>query len=458
MAERRYLTDLGHPTVNEAFSGLKTIIRRYKISGTALRVANVDDVNIGFRDYGTPDDEFPEALLIKFSVEAVESKPNTLDHFLTEIYSEFEDDQKTEVGEDIISWDESGRKTILKKYVSKAEDAEDVCAEIGDLDGDGLACSGIVINMDGVGAQILETWIEAGQLSEVIRESHNGKLTTITLTYFNQIPPTPPGFVLVDRGTQNPNGVPTYTYTFAKGEGLISVTIDARGEGLRAVTHVSLGTKSIPPGVIVHDDTDELDGYFRYTVTAMQSSTGADPTTETFEYERYVPFTYPGRAKPYIVVIGVRTIIDLFQSPPIQSDVLATVTITYQASDTLAAIANYWDPDSWATMVVKMVTRYGEPLSIVRALPGYRAADESVYSFTAPNVVGEEASISGNLVYGGTTGTMQVKGGPEDPGNKTYTLEARLEPAFTATDGTKYYRKVAVVAAIPAQPAMPVLL
>lgn len=456
MAERTYLTEFGRPVVVEAFSGLKTITRRFKINGEATRAASIDDPAKGFLAYATADKEFPNALLVDFRTDQIESKPNTHDLILTEVYSEFEDNQKTPVGEDVISYDESGRKQIVRKYVVKAEDAEATAADIGDVDGDGLACNGVQIVKNGVGATIAETYIAGGKLSEVTRESNNGALITKTLTYYNEIPPTPVGFVLVDTAVQNTEGVPTYTYSFAKGDGLVSVSIDARQDGLRQVTHVSLGTKSTPAGVVVRDDLDELDGYIRYTVSSMQSAAGGAPTGVSYNYGVKRQFLYPGRAKIYSVVIGDRTMFDCFKSSPIQADVDADVEISYQTSDVLSYTGTYWNPDEWATLFAKLVTRYGEPVSIVDALPGYRSVDDSEESFAAPNIVGEEASFLGHMVYGGTTATIRVIGGPEDPGGNTYVLDAQLDPAFMATDGTIYFRRTVIRAEIPTQPALPV--
>jgi hypothetical protein len=456
MAERRYLTPLGHPQVNEAFSGLKTIVRRYKINGDGLLAANVDDVAKGFRAYATADDEFPNALLIRYNVEPMDAKPNTHDLTLVEVYSEFEDNQKTAVGEDQVTYDESDRKTVVRKYVAKSEDAETVAAAIGDVDGGGLACAGVQIVKDGVGATIIETYIEAGQLSETTQNSNNGALINKTLVHYNEVPPTPVGFTLVDTTVQNPDGIPTYTYRFAKGEGLISERIDARGEGLRVQTWVSLGTKLTPAGVVISEDEDDLDGHVRFTVSCMQNPTGGSPTTGSFSFEQYRPWTYPGRAFPYEVLISDYHLLDVFQSPPVTLDLEHTVTIDYSSSGSLS-ISNFWQPDNWAVVIVKMIGLGENPISIVKALPGYRSTDETALSYTEPGTPGDQGSVMGNQMYGSTTATVQVIGGPEDPGGDTYTVEARSEPAFTGVDGTIYYRRTIVTVAVPAQPALPTL-
>jgi hypothetical protein len=65
-------------------------------------------------------------------------------------------------------------------------------------------------------------------------------------------------------------------------------------------------------------------------------------------------------------------------------------------------------------------------------------------------------SIFGHQVYGGTLATITVTGGPSDPGGNSYTLSAEIVPAFTAYDGTKWFRRTDVTATIPAQAALPV--
>jgi hypothetical protein len=96
----------------------------------------------------------------------------------------------------------------------------------------------------------------------------------------------------------------------------------------------------------------------------------------------------------------------------------------------------------------------------VDALPGYRVESGSSMTLnqTANGVAPIDLSIFGNPVFGNTTARIQVSGGPASPGGASWTLSDTLSdgPVFEALDGTKYYRRTQVVAAIPAEASLPV--
>jgi hypothetical protein len=296
--------------------------------------------------------------------------------------------------------------------------------------------------------------VTAGTIATDDQIKNGGKLLIKTITSVKTVPSTPSGYTLIGSPVQNPNGLPIYTYTFAKGAGIVSESIDARPEGLRVFTRVSLGTKSTPTGVPIRDDYEERDGYIQYTVSCMQNSAGSTPTTGSFSYEQYRPFLYPGRAFPYEVLISDYHLLDVFQSPPIEVMLEHVTTIIYTTSNTLS-VSDFWAPDEWATVIVKMIGLGENPISIVKALNGYRSTDTSELSYSEPGTPGDQGAIMGNQMYGSTTGTIQVIGGPEDPGGSTWTVEARIEPAFADVAGTLYYRRTLVTVAVPMQPDLP---
>lgn len=270
----------------------------------------------------------------------------------------------------------------------------------------------------------------------------------------------PGGFILtgVDRSDQD--GYRVWTVSFARGDGIVDTSITARQDGLREVTIVSLGTKEVPDGVVIRDDEREADGYVVYTVTSIQAADGdADPTAASIEFERYVPFTYPGRAKAYNYTSASPAWenYDVFRSPPVTADVVGTITVTYQTSDEIGSVSNYWNPSEWAVIEADWTTLGEVPGHQISALPGYRSVSDTPLTFVASTIASDAAgTMLGNVVYGGTTATLVVYGGPDDPGGNTYTLDVTVEPAFTSITGTVYYRRTQVVATIPAQDALPV--
>jgi hypothetical protein len=228
---------------------------------------------------------------------------------------------------------------------------------------------------------------------------------------------------------------------------------------LREVTNISLGSKSTPTGVVIRDDYRIDEGYTVYIVTSIQAADGSTAIASiSLVFERYVPFLYPGRAKAYTLeAANGWDAYDVFRSPPVRTDVKATITVSYQTTNTLGTISNYWNPSEWAVVQAEWITLDNIPGFAVVALPGYRSVSATPLTFTAGVWAdGTAGTMLGNVVYGNTTAKLTVTGGPADPGGNTYTLDATIEPAFTASDGTQYYRKTLVTATIPAQVALPV--
>ena len=261
------------------------------------------------------------------------------------------------------------------------------------------------------------------------------------------------GSVEIARNMEEGDGYRIWTTTWAKGTGTVSELIGTRQDGLREVTYVSLGSRTAPSGIVIQDDKRLADGYEVFTVTSMQEADGGnDPTTVSLSWERYVPFTYPGRAKAWVETVGSQEFLDVFLSPPVETLVEATVTVTYQTASTMT-ISDFWNPSTWATMRATWVGAYGVAATRVQALKGYRTTSATAVTLAG---TGYDEAIFGYNIFNGTTARITVTGGPSDPGGNTYTLSAELEPAFTSSTGTQYYRLTKVVATIPAQASLPV--
>lgn len=253
---------------------------------------------------------------------------------------------------------------------------------------------------------------------------------------------------------QERDGHMVWSAIFGKGVGLVAQLIAARQDGLREVTNIALGTRDAPDGAVIRDDYRNDDGYIVYTVTAMQTAAGgSNPTTATMVFERYMPFTYPGRAKAFTETYDGKTMLSHFESPPVSTLVKATVTISYQTGNTLGTISDFWNPSDWATVKAQWTGAYGVASSQIKALPGYRTVSSTPVTLAGS---GYDATIYGHNIYASTTARITVTGGPANPDGNTYTLHAEIEPAFTDADGTKYYRKTLVSATIPAQASLPV--
>jgi hypothetical protein len=272
--------------------------------------------------------------------------------------------------------------------------------------------------------------------------------------------------MLVERTIRQADGHYVYDSTWAEGRGTISKHVATRDGGLRIETWVSLGTVfdsayMQPTGIVVVKEQERSNGFSRWTVACMQKNDGTDPTVGTaLTFESYVPFTYPGRAKAYSVTItvpgvGTSAAKDVFLSPPNEALVLATHTVTYQTSATVGTLPNtLWNPTDWAVMRATWVAWQAAPRSRVQALKGYRAVN-SGGSGTSGGT-GFDTSVLGERVYASSAWSLDLSGGPADPGGTTWTLHASTELAFIGYDGTKYYRRTVVTATPAAQAALPV--
>lgn len=306
-----------------------------------------------------------------------------------------------------------------------------------------------------------------GTVTSSIEKRNNGKLIVYSITALGTAPsapaPTISGTVVNTKsatrnGARTQDGCVVYDYEWAEGVGLVSQAIKIRTDGLREQTYISIGTKQTPTGVVISAESEEIDGNTKYIVTAMQTAAGATPTGATLVLPVTAPFTYPGRAKRWTATAANGwTIIDVFLDPPVETEIDATITITYQTSASLGSIGTRWQPTQGATIRAEWIGLNNIPAYKVQALRGYRSTDASALS-VAVSVIGGNpgGTMLGNVIFGGTTAIVTVTGGPPDPAGNTYTLEAKLDLAFVDVSGTNYYRKTVISATIPAQAALPV--
>ena len=224
-------------------------------------------------------------------------------------------------------------------------------------------------------------------------------------------------------------------------------------DGTKEVTTTSWFTKPTPSGIVTNTIQENVEGFNVWTVGAVQSLDGGDPTSGTaLVYEAYVPFTYPGIAEAVREDIAARPAVNTRLKAPIQADVLATVSISYSDSGDVGTLPEtYWNPTEWAFMSANWLTARGgninEPTSRYQALVGYRTGPEDEQTLVGGG--GVQQAFFNQFCYGGT---VTISGGPEDPVGNSYVISRpNPEPAFVGDDGTQYYRQTIVTATIPAQ-------
>lgn len=305
-----------------------------------------------------------------------------------------------------------------------------------------------------------------------------GMLVIYTATAINAAPSTPAATIggtvtLVSSDTRNgarfENGTIIYDYRWVEANGQSQQRIITRTDGLREVEAISMGTKVTPSGVVIQDDYRVDEGYTIYTVRTMQALNGdADPTSQFYQEQRLVTFPYPGRALPVLdnSTMSPVQFLDVRLSPPVEVPLPGVVTIRYQKNNSTPNLTGgtYWAPTDWAEVHAVWIGIGGgaaNPMNQVTAYRGYRTAVagtpplSSTVSATYGSLTTNGGTCMGRTAYGGTSASVTVKGGPVDPGGKTWVMEAKTEVAFISTTGDIYYRSIVVTVAVPAQATWP---
>jgi hypothetical protein len=332
----------------------------------------------------------------------------------------------------------------------------------------------------------IKTWAEGvGTIEDSKSLRSGGKLVIYRQTALAVAPsapsPTISGtVVLIADDSRDADGVTFYDRTWAEGLGVVRTVSRPTGMGLLetaveafakltdTLTEV-LALSGIPAaGKLIDQSHEEEDGFARWGLTFVTELDGTVIVDEATQltFQRHVPFVYPGRAKYYSQTVLMPpassvtgTCHDVYLSPPEETKVLATHTISYQDSPNVGTLANtLWNPTDSATINAKYTTSNGEnyfPRARVEGLRGYRA-DNAGGSGTTSGA-DWNSSIFGDRMPSGATWAIALSGGPPDPAGSTWTLHAEVEPAFyDIVNGVQWYRKTVITATPPAQTALPV--
>lgn len=276
------------------------------------------------------------------------------------------------------------------------------------------------------------------------------------------------------------------TYTWIE-PGIVDETTRSIDDGLIQIERLSFKNENAPSvGVVVSKKKQNYNGYPVWATTTIQLKDGTDPTSKVAsEYLTFVPFTYPGiaNATEELVSSGplefnktfTTTAYDVKLQPPTTADIEATITISYQTSNSVGVLGlPLWSPKKWAsiesswswvrdnsfsietTNTTSGTTRIG---SKYQGLPSYRVGNEASVTYSGQDGANSPlATFFGQTVVpliGGdwkASGTINIVGGPNNPEGNSYIIrEPTIEEAFSDIDGTQYYRKTIVSATIPTQ-------
>ena len=288
--------------------------------------------------------------------------------------------------------------------------------------------------------QVQEVYLEAGVLSRSTQTKSNGKLIIETVEALVETPVAETaGAVQIGNDISNVQGIQTKRFTFAKGEGQISVDsrpAPAQLAGCTYVTVRSLGTPVTPTGVLVAESETESDGYITYEKTALQGTIVETKQT----YKDVVDVTVAGVVNCTQVsksAGGISGTIAVTQVTPPRTKTLAatvTVAITTTPPDTVSLAYDLGDISCSVTSISMSENFRGTDVFTTSSgnsrYSGQRkAADMSARISTYPNCYLSSATGSGVFSY-----TSSYQNDSTNP--DSIVANAQTSTTTTFTDGT----------------------
>lgn len=267
--------------------------------------------------------------------------------------------------------------------------------------------------------RLQETWLEAGELSQVKNNLKDGIIQVTTEFLVTEGSTVGP---IIRRSQDNTNGLKTISVTTLQKKDGTSVLagLDVNGVAQNPIsTHSSLNAFTYP-GVV---------NLVKRTIDARSYSDRDDITS--FEY---------------------------YLTPPAESLITTKTFVLMQTKDQLVAsdqsfsgsTDGLWNPSSWASSYSSGVDINKNPFSRTDALRGYRAFLDLDITVTEP---AEDFSgnflINGRPILNGNSANIGMNGGPSDPEGKNFVLDITIVPAFETVDGTVAFKKRITTATIP---------
>lgn len=226
-------------------------ITRYIAAGHGDR-----DLSEVTESVGTADKGVATALLVKRGMAQVAGKDA-----IVKTYEVINPSSETQVGLPDEQYTESGQKTMVYDFIQMSSGTY-TPGSIGTTSAPGDANCILrteQVEDDGTTRQIRRTFINKGLLQQTEETKNNGALLLKTFVYLNDAPiPNPPtGYTLVSQQTQNPNGLETTTYVYAKGDGEISRDIEYSNSGNQGTTGITRTTIRylVAPGASIQPAT-----------------------------------------------------------------------------------------------------------------------------------------------------------------------------------------------------------
>lgn len=355
---------------------------------------------------------------------------------------------------------------------------------------------------DGTLRKIKRTYQSPGITATDDQSLQGGKLLLKKIESFHTVPSTPSGYTSVGTPVQNPNGYPIYTYTFAKGAGLVLDEIDTISVAALIVYHrIALGTAPTTPSATIggtvtlfENTTIQEDGYVKYdyrwaegdgqhSITTEGQGDGAlDYTITTFTLAASTP-AYPGGGTGYLIqlnqvaenaysrnvavyrkapaTVAFRKTMDfqmpglaylvgsqLVLSPPVNQTILATVTVSYSTSQTTTAPFSITEPASFYDSYVPYLNPGASPTPGVPPTDTSTAAPQASQRGLGGYIAGATSSGGADDFYNGvfceTFSYTLVNSVPSSRPTGATTLRVDNDDYIFDLSGTKVFRVTVV--------------
>ena len=308
-----------------------------------------------------------------------------------------------------------------------------------------------------------------------IQTKNGGKLIFEVVEVFNGTPTAETsGAVKIGDEVSDVDGIPTRRFTFAKGEGQISVESRPAPAHLAGCTYVtvrSLGTAVTPTGVLVSESETESDGYITYEKTALQGTiTGTKQT-----YKDVVEVDVPGTVTCTSVSVSSGTSSGSIAIPRVtprrSKQVSATVTVAIVTTPTNTATLAYNLGDiSCSVTSTQASERIGPGTTVFigsetnnQSATGYvRSFSTSARIQTYPGCYLQNSSSTGGISYtavrtptannnlitynetnSSTNSRCEGTGSTSASAYQTTgILKRSSRPILTTLDGTTYYEEI----------------
>lgn len=177
--------------------------------------------------WGDPHPTYTNCRLVKQDVtgqvDNSAKQPNYPPPQLIRVWDQIPENDQVMVGNPDISYDQYGRKTVVIEYIQFSAGTSVYSYVVGSTAAPVPNSECILKTYESTndGTLITKkiTFIDSGQLADDENYKFGGNVIIRTLTYLNEVPPTPAGYSLVTRSTEYIEGLPIYRYGFVKAAG-----------------------------------------------------------------------------------------------------------------------------------------------------------------------------------------------------------------------------------------------